>query len=86
MSNRKTVCCTRQLHLISPSHHTHSGVEYTVGLGMVVLAVSAEGGKERQRGTKSIAIDMQHCIKTVTAEREREGGMENCCTYKWRAL
>lgn len=32
---------------------------------------------ERQRGKKSIAIDMQHCIKTVTAQREkREGGME----------
>lgn len=33
---------------------------------------------ERQRGEKSIGIDVQHCIKTVTAQRkgERVGGME----------
>lgn len=41
-----------------------------------MLAESAERGKEKQRGEeqkkkKSIAIDMQHCIKTATAQREK---------------
>lgn len=36
-------------------------------------------GAKRNReakSKKSIAIDMQHCIKTVTAQREKKGGME----------
>lgn len=55
---------------------TGGGVAYTVDLAKQCwqrVQRGANRNREAEGKKKSIAIDMQHCIKTVPAERERGG-------------
>lgn len=74
------------LHLTLP-HNSQQARTHTVVVLSTLWAGQSSAGREcsegqreteRQGGKKSIGIDVQHCIKTVTAQRkgERAGGME----------